>query len=229
MIRIYKVEKIVEKVLYSNSTNFVEAKYLNKIKHELKYEKYNIYKPFFDATKVILYKNVLPKVKIYEIKSKILLRHQDILGILYSLNIKDEMFGDVVVDNDRYFIIILESIENYVKSNLIQIRNVPIELVLKEDDYLKNYKQKYEEYEIIVSSLRIDTVISRIINTSRDKVHEFIKDKKIILNYEVVNKVTYILKENDIFSIRKYGKYKFIGIIKKTKKDNYVIKYLKYM
>ena len=41
--------------------------------------------------------------------------------------------------------------------------------------------------------------------------------------------VYHILKENDIFSIRRYGKYKFIGVVKNTKKDNYIIKYLKYI
>ena len=99
MIIIYTVEKIVEKVLYSNSTNFVEIKYLNRVKKELKNVKYNIYEPFVGATKVILY-NKMPNIKIYEIISSNDLRHQDILGTLYSLNISDEMFGDVVIWNN---------------------------------------------------------------------------------------------------------------------------------
>ena len=94
---------------------------------------------------------------------------------------------------------------------------------------LEDYERKYENHEIIVSSLRIDTVISRIINTNRKNVLNKIKDKEIILNYEVLTKVSYNLKENDIFSIKRYGKYKFIGIINNTKKDNLVIKYLKYI
>ena len=53
MIIIYTLEKIVEKVLYSNSTNFVEIKYLNRVKKELKNVKYNIYEPFSGATIVI--------------------------------------------------------------------------------------------------------------------------------------------------------------------------------
>ena len=68
MIIIYTVEKIVEKVLYSNSTNFVEIKYLSRVKKELKNVKYNIYEPFSGATKVILY-NKMPNIKIYEILS----------------------------------------------------------------------------------------------------------------------------------------------------------------
>lgn len=228
MIIIYTVEKIVEKVLYSNSTNFVEIKYLNRVKKELKNVKYNIYEPFIGATKIILY-NKMPNIKIYEIVSSNDLRHQDILGTLYSLNISDEMFGDVVIWNNRYFIIILSSIDNYIKSNLTSIKNSKVDLIEKNPYYLKDYKQEYEEYIIIVPSIRVDVIVSKIINSSRSNALEKIKNGDIYLNYELLTKPTYMLKENDIFSIRKYGKYKFLGEINKTKKESLVIKYLKYV
>lgn len=228
MIIIYTVEKIVEKVLYSNSTNFVEIKYLNRVKKELKNVKYNIYEPFVGATKVILY-NKMPNIKIYEIISSNDLRHQDILGTLYSLNISDEMFGDVVIWNNRYFIIILSSIDNYIKSNLTSIKNSKVDLIEKDPYYLKDYKQEYEECIIIVPSIRVDVIVSKIINSSRSNALEKIKNGDIYLNYELLTKPTYMLKENDIFSIRKYGKYKFLGEINRTKKGSLVIKYLKYV
>ena len=228
MIIIYTVEKIVEKVLYSNSTNFVEIKYLNRLKKELKNIKYNIYEPFSGATKVILY-NKMPNIKIYEIISSNDLRHQDILGTLYSLNISDEMFGDVVIWNNRYFIIILSSIDNYIKSNLTSIKNSKVDLIEKDPYYLKDYKQEYEECIIIVPSIRVDVIVSKIINSSRSNALEKIKNGDIYLNYELLTKPTYMLKENDIFSIRKYCKYKFLGEINKTKKGSLVIKYLKYV
>lgn len=228
MIIIYTVEKIVEKVLYSNSTNFVEIKYLNRVKKELKNVKYNIYEPFVGATKVILY-NKMPNIKIYEIISSNDLRHQDILGTLYSLNISDEMFGDVVIWNNRYFIIILSSIDNYIKSNLTNIKNSKVDLIERDPYYLKDYKQEYEECIIIVPSIRVDVIVSKIINSSRSNALEKIKNGDIYLNYELLTKPTYMLKENDIFSIRKYGKYKFLGEINRTKKGSLVIKYLKYV
>ena len=228
MIIIYTVEKIVEKVLYSNSTNFVEIKYLNRVKKELKNVKYNIYEPFIGATKIILY-NKMPNIKIYEIISSNDLRHQDILGTLYSLNISDEMFGDVVIWNNRYFIIILSSIDNYIKSNLITIRNSKVELIEKNPYYLRNYKQEYEEFNIIVPSIRVDVIVSKIINSSRSNALEKIKNGDIYLNYELLTKPTYMLKENDIFSIRKYGKYKFNGIINETKKGNIIVNISKYV
>lgn len=228
MIIIYTVEKIVEKVLYSNSTNFVEIKYFNRVKKELKNVKYNIYEPFSGATKVILY-NKMPNIKIYEIISSNDLRHQDILGTLYSLNISDEMFGDVVIWNNRYFIIILSSIDNYIKSNLTSIKNSKVDLIERNPYYLKDYKQEYEECIIIVPSIRVDVIVSKIINSSRSNALEKIKNGDIYLNYELLTKPTYMLKENDIFSIRKYGKYKFLGEINRTKKGSLVVKYLKYV
>ena len=228
MIIIYTLEKIVEKVLYSNSTNFVEIKYLNRVKKELKNVKYNMYEPFIGATKVILY-NKMPNIKIYEIVSSNDLRHQDILGTLYSLNISDEMFGDVVIWNNRYFIIILSSIDNYIKSNLISIRNSKVDLIEKNPYYLKDYKQEYEEFNIIVPSIRVDVIVSKIINSSRSNALEKIKNGDIYLNYELLTKPTYMLKENDIFSIRKYGKYKFNGIINETKKGNIIVNISKYV
>lgn len=228
MIIIYTVEKIVEKVLYSNSTNFVEIKYLNRVKKELKNVKYNIYEPFIGATKIILY-NKMPNIKIYEIVSSNDLRHQDILGTLYSLNISDEMFGDVVIWNNRYFIIILSSIDNYIKSNLTSIKNSKVDLIERDPYYLRNYKQEYEECIIIVPSIRVDVIVSKIINLSRSNALEKIKNGDIYLNYELLTKPTYMLKENDIFSIRKYGKYKFLGEINRTKKGSLVVKYLKYV
>lgn len=229
VINIYSIKKNIDKLLRGESTNFIDSKDLKEITSKLKKNDYKIYKPYPDASKVILYKDKIKDILLYEIKSDDKLRHQDILGTMFSLDITNEMFGDIIVDNNRYYIFIVKDIENYIKSNLLQIKNSKVELLSRNIDYLKDYIQKYEEYEVIVSSLRIDNVISKITNLNRKDIITKIKDKEIIVNYEIIKKPFYLLKENDIFSIRKYGKYKFIGIIKNTKKDNYVIKYLKYV
>lgn len=201
----------------------------NKLVFGLNGVKYNVYKPYKDSSKVIFYKDNIEKISLYEVKSNMKLSHQDILGTLYSMNISDEMFGDVIVDNDKYYIIIIDIIKDYIEQNFTKVRNTLIKLERKDISILENYEQKFDEYKVVVSSLRIDNIISKIINTSRQNVIEKIKNKEILINYELLNKNTYILKENDIFSIRKYGKYKFIGVESVTKKNNYIVTYLKYI
>ena len=41
----------------------------------------------------------------------------------------------------------------------------------------------------------------------------------MLLNGEVLSKTSYILQEQDTFSIKAYGKYRFQGTVGKTKKD----------
>ena len=52
------------------------------------------------------------------------------------------------------------------------------------------------------------------------------KNREVILNYEVLTNLSYLLKEEDIFSIRKYGKFKYIGKVKQTKKIIILLRYI---
>ena len=226
---IYKIDNMVEKILNNKCTLFLDSNELRFVISKLRKKDYNIYYPYKSAEKVVLYTSDVPKISLFKIKCSEKLRHQDIMGSILSLNINSNYLGDIIVDNDNYYFYILGSLSSFIKDNLTIVGNKKVTVEEVDINTLKDYERKYDEHEIIVSSLRIDTIISRIINTNRKNIINKIKDKEIILNYEVLTKVSYNLKENDVFSIRKYGKYKYIGVINNTKKDNLVIKYLKYI
>ena len=225
----YTIQKNLNRLNNYQPTFFLDPKEQLELKSKLKKNYYKVFSPYKDAEKVIFYNEQLPEVILYEIKSKQELRHQDILGTMYSLNISSEMFGDIILYNNRYFIYVLKLFQNYFEMNFTKVRNSSIELVQLDLDYLVDYKRSYEEIELIVSSERIDTVISSIIHTNRNVIKDKIKDKEILLNHDLLKNNSYVLKPGDIFSIRRFGKYKYIGIIKNTKKDNYIIKCLKYL
>lgn len=225
----YTIQKNLNRLNNYQPTFFLDPKEQLELKSKLKKNDYKVFSPYKDAEKVIFYNEQLPEVILYEIKSKQEIRHQDILGTMYSLNISSEMFGDIILYNNRYFIYVLKLFQNYFEMNFTKVRNSSIELVQLDLDYLVDYKRSYEEIELIVSSERIDTVISSIIHTNRNVIKDKIKDKEILLNHDLLKNNSYILKPGDIFSIRRFGKYKYIGIIKNTKKDNYIIKCLKYL
>ena len=224
----YKIEKNLNRLYRKEATFFLDPKEQLELAKKLKKEPYQIYKPYPDSEKNIFYIKEEPKVILYEIKSKIPLEHREILGTLFSLNITSELFGDIVITNNHYYIYVLESIAPYIKNNLLLIKNSRIELIEVPLETLKEYHKEYETIEIIASSTRIDTVISRLIQTSRPNIIEKIKNKEIILNYDILKNNSYQLKENYIFSIRRYGKYQYIGIKKETKSKNYIIECKKY-
>lgn len=226
---VYKINNAVEKIKTGKNTQFLDGKELKIVTGKLKKNEYNIYYPYKDSEKVMLYTGKVPKVKLFKIYTVENIRHQDILGSLFSLNIDSSYFGDIVLFNGYYYVFVSKDLALYLKDNLKMVGNKKVSLEEVDLSVLDNYERKYEEKEIIVSSLRIDNIISGIINTSRKVALDKIKNKEVIVNYDVMNKNSYILKENDIFSIRRYGKYKFVGIVKSTKKNNFIVRYLKYI
>ena len=225
----YEIEKNVNRILTGKSTNFLDGKMFNEVRKRLSKVSYEIYKPYIDSEKVIIYVNEYPTISLIQINSNESLRHQDIMGSLYNMGLESEMFGDIVIENKNYYFYIINSIKDYVFMNFNKVKSTKISLKEIDLKVLENYKRKYEEKTMIVSSERVDNIIAHIINTNREKIKDLIKDKDIILNYEVLNNHSKNLKKGDLFSIRKYGKYRYDGILKNTKKDNLLVQYSKYI
>lgn len=226
---VYKINNAVEKIKTGKNTQFLDGRELKIVTGKLKKNEYNVYYPYKDSEKVMLYTGKVPKVKLFKIYTVENIRHQDILGSLFALNIDSSYFGDIVLYNDYYYVFVSEDLALYIKDNLKMVGNKKVSLEEVNLSVLDNYERKYEEKEMIISSLRVDNIISGIINTSRKVALDKIKNKEVVVNYGVMNKNSYILKESDIFSIRRYGKYKFVGIVKSTKKNNFIVRYLKYI
>ena len=225
----YNIKKNMDRLNRSEPTFFLEPNEVKEISKHFKKNEFNIFKPFEEAEKVILYKEKLPKVVLFKIITKETFRHQDILGSIFSLNIEKCVFGDIIIDDNNYYFYLLDSMKDYFLTNFNKIKNNYIELEEIDINSLKNYKRKFKELELIIKSERIDTIVSNITNISRNKVKDKFKNKEVILNYEILTNSSYLLKEEDIFSIRKYGKFKYIGKVKQTKKNNYIVKIYKYL
>ena len=227
----YKLDKYYEtkeldkfnKLGYTGFLNEVEY---NRIKNILNKNRinYNTYRSFEDADRIIIYTNY-PLVTCFKIITKHELKHSDIMGALYNFSIDEDIIGDIIIDNNNYYFIILSSMTEYFKNNFNEIGRYKVEI---EETKIPIKERKYVEIECIVSSTRIDMVVSRLINVNRKIVDEMISNKDIIVNYNILKNKSYQLKESDVFSIRRYGKYKYIGAIRKTKKDNKIILLKKY-
>lgn len=228
---IYEVEKNIERILKGGSTGFLTLNVSREIQGKLKQRDYQVFSPYKGSEKVILFSKKEPKIRLYRIdyyeQDKI--THSSILGSLFGLNITSEMFGDIVLYDGNFYFYVLDDIHEYVVNNFTMVGNTAIQLVEISSDFLDNYKREYEEYELIVASLRIDAVIARLIGVNREKVQVKIKEKLVLLNGEVLNKSSYLLREGDIFSIRGFGKFIYFGIKDMTRKNRFVIQIKKYI
>ena len=225
----YQIQKNLNRLINNQSTFFLDPREQELMKSKLKKNEYKIYKPYKDSEKNIFYNKDIPEVILYEIKCGKELKHQEILGSIYALNISSELFGDILIIDNHYYVYILNLARNYFENYFLKVGNSNIELIESYLTILEDYERDYEEIELNVSSERIDTVISTLINTSRNIIKDKQKDKEIFVNYELVKDISKVFRPDDIFSIRRYGKYKYMGIKKITKSNHYIVIIYKYI
>jgi RNA-binding protein YlmH len=225
---IYNDEKIIEHLYNYGYTNFLTMKELASVKGKLNKNEFHVYYPYPDASKVLLYKKDEPIISLLKIEGTNNLRHQDIMGTIFKEGLREDSFGDIVKYNNDFYLFVLPHLKDDIKYHMLNIRNETVKITEVDLNIKDNFKQEYINKEFIVSSLRIDNIVSTITNESRNSVLDKFKNKEIILNYEETIKPTRVLREGDIFSIRRYGKYKFNQILKNTKKGGYIIEILMY-
>ena len=212
------------------STNFFNSFDIDKITRFLdnKNIEYGVYDKYpFLEKKIIYFGEYDNYITIFKAKKSDKIKHSNILGTLFSLGLTDDVIGDIIVMDDYFYLTTLTRLSSFIKNNLTIINGERIEL-LEATDIVLN-KDRFLKMKLLVSSMRVDTIVSKITNTNRLKVNSMIKDNIILVNYNTVKSSSLILKNNDILSIRKYGKYIIKNIIGTTKKNNLVLEIEKYI
>ena len=154
-------------------------------------------------------------------KKDLSITHRNVLGYLLSLGIKREVLGDILIVENNYYIYVTKDIVNYLKSNITRINQYFVNVEEIADDSF-NYELKIESKEINISSNRIDAIISKVYNLSRESSQLLINKGLVQINHKQELHLEKSLKDNDLISVRGYGRFKFIGIIRQTKKERFV-------
>lgn len=218
-----------EKVQNGEYTNFLNQNELKKVCSLLNknHTSYQIFYPYRDAEKVIVFKDVEPKISLLEIISKYELKHSDILGSLFGNNIKPSYYGDIIINEKKYYLIILSKLLPFFLTQFKTIGHYKIDIKELELNAIEDYSITYEVKKYLCNSLRFDNIVSVITNLSRNSVNNLFLKNEVLLNYEITRRFKKIEK-GDIFSIRGYGKYKLSSVLGKSKKGKIIIEILKY-
>lgn len=156
------------------------------------------------------------------------LKHSDYLGAIMSLGIDRELLGDIVVKENCAYVPVVEDISDYIIYNLSSIGKSPCSITKLEDYSLDLPKISFEEKSIIVSSLRVDNVVSALCNISRSKALELIEQKKVFLNYIEILRKDKLVNLDDTLTIRGYGKFKICNFLGKTQRERIKVLMKKY-
>ena len=150
------------------------------------------------------------------------LSHRDFLGSLMGLGIRREVLGDIIISENKGYLFCLETIADYIIENLTQVRHTTVECELTENIPTDILPQP-ENLEIIVSSERLDVIVSAIYKMSRSQVLPIFHTEKVFVNGAVKTSPSVTVNVNDKVSVRGFGRFIYKGVLRTTKKDRLVI------
>lgn len=156
------------------------------------------------------------------------LTHKDILGILMANKIDPNYIGDIVSYNDNLYFEIKSNLYDYLLQHITHIGKTKVTFKLSNDKIEKI--QNYQSKSVTVKSNRLDVIVKTITNKSREDAKAYILEDNVKVNQEVTTNISKEIKDNDIISIRKYGRYKInYSSEVLTKKGNILLTYHKYI
>lgn len=153
------------------------------------------------------------------------LNHRDYLGSILSLGIEREKIGDIVIEDNKAYVPVMDDIWSYIYNNLTTIGRTPVKV-----NIIENYDEvpivNFEEDVIIVSSLRIDNFICKLAKVSRGKAIDLIDTGKVLVDYGKVKSKSQEISKDTRITIRGIGKFIVGDIIGETKsgKQRVIIK-----
>ncbi|OQY42300.1 MAG: hypothetical protein B6227_02575 [Fusobacteriia bacterium 4572_74] len=155
------------------------------------------------------------------------LEHRHYLAGILSTGIKREKLGDLIVEDKNCYTIIFDGLFEFLKLNLLSIGKSKVEIEEIGNKNIPRYKFEVKEY--LINSYRLDVIVSALINGSRNETLKMISSSQVMVNYRLKTNKSLIVKEGDIISIRRYGKYIFVGNKGETKKGKIKGKFKKYI
>lgn len=148
--------------------------------------------------------------------------HRNVLGTIMAFGIKRNTFGDIVVENNLITIFASLEISDFLIKNLTMISHQRMNFKI-----IKNFIQT-EKKEVIqtinVASMRLDAVVAKAINCGRSEAVDLINSGLVLINHKECLNISHTVKENDLLSIRKFGRIEILEIMGLSKKNRTIVK-----
>lgn len=145
------------------------------------------------------------------------LSHRDFLGTLMAQQIKRETVGDIVIIPGKAVLFAEERVHKVVATQIDKVGGVGVTIEQGLDEPVVAVQQ-FKEIKGTLASLRLDASVSLVTGLSREKAAKLIANGMVMLNYQEKSQGTTLLKEEDILTVRGYGKFRLTTVGHETRK-----------
>lgn len=150
------------------------------------------------------------------------LTHRDFLGALMNLGISRSTIGDIKVGEKKACLFCLDSVAEFICDHLQQIRHTNVTCALTEASCLPE-QEKPELLTVQVASLRVDAVLAKVYNMSREKSLELFRTGRVYVNGRLCENSARLLKSGETVNARGFGKLCVGDGVRETKKGKLAI------
>lgn len=135
------------------------------------------------------------------------LTHRDYLGALLGLGLERRCVGDILVDEQGAWLLVLESHAQFICDELISVGKASVTACPAQLD-LTAAENAGSSLIATVASLRLDAVLSAAMRQSRQNAASFIRSGKVQVCHLTVTQPAAQLEEGDTLTVRGVGKFR---------------------
>ena len=145
------------------------------------------------------------------------LSHRDFLGALINLGIKREMLGDIIIKNNEAFVFCMDDMAEYIIGSLDRVKHTIVKCS-QTVEIPDIWKDNIKKSSVNVVSLRLDAMVAEVYKMSRSMAQGLIREKKVFVNGRLNENNSGNIKEEDVISVRGYGRFIFKSVNYTSKK-----------
>lgn len=138
------------------------------------------------------------------------LTHRDYLGTLMSLGFERSKTGDILVDDNGAYAVLMSDIAEYAVRNITKIANIGVKIYKAEEFTIP--KPNTMEKTCVSASVRLDAVTAAALNISRTVSEKLISGGSVKVNHRETADRSKQINEGDLISVKGYGRF----ILKET-------------
>ena len=150
--------------------------------------------------------------------------HRDVLGALMSLQIDRHSFGDFWIADDHIYLYTSETMARFLIDNLIRVNQLSVSFSLTDERPVQVFSSK--RIQVVIASERLDAIVAGLVRCSRSEAKEMIRQGLVQVNHITLEEPDYLAYNNVTISIRKTGRFTYLGVLRKTRSDRIVAEFL---
>ena len=131
--------------------------------------------------------------------------HRDILGALMSLQIERRSFGDFWIEDG----------------------SLSVSFEITDEHPVQTFHTR--QFEAVAGSERLDALVAVLAKVSRTEAQRMIRQERVQVNHRTLVQPAELCDNNSTISIRGTGRFTYLGVIRRTRKDRIVVGFTQYI